>query len=256
MQIEGCLRSLEPADPIVLIDSGSRDATLALARQACPRIEVLEREFSTFADQRNFGLARFAPSDWVLHLDADERLTSELAAELAALEPPADAVAYNLASRTFLAGRQVLRASGFPVYQTRLTRGSFRFEQVGHGQKAPAVLGTLPVLKAPYDHHPFEKGFDHWRARHERYAAAEAQILRMVGTGPSLRAIWNDPIARRQWLSHRVSGSALRPMLAWLYLMVVRRGLLDGRPGWEYGRRRWLYERMVVRQLRGPAPPA
>lgn len=253
LQIEECLRSLAPAARILVVDSGSTDQTLAITRRFTG-VEIVTRAFQDFAAQRNFGLTRFAPGAWVLHLDADERLTPELAAELAELDPPAAVVAYNLAARTFLGGRPVLRASGFPVYQTRFTRaGAFEFEQVGHGQKAPVELGALPRLRSAYDHHPFQKGFEHWRARHERYADDEIRELRAKTPRRTLRQAWDDSIARRQWLKHVTARLPFRPALIWFHLMFVRGGIFDGRAGWEYCRLRWLYERMVMRRLRSNA---
>lgn len=247
LQIEGCLRSLAPAARVVVLDSGSTDRTLEIAR-GFERVEIVSRPFSSFADQRNVGLRRFTPGEWVLHLDADERLTPALVAELQALEPLPGTVAYNLAGLVFIQGRPVPRASGFPVYQTRLTRaGGFEFEQVGHGQKAPAALGALPRLRAPYEHHPFEKGFEHWRVRHERYAEQEAQALLAGGPGPSLVQALRDPIARRQWLKHATARLPFRPTLVWLYLLLVRGGITEGAAGREFCRRRRLYERMVRR---------
>jgi glycosyltransferase involved in cell wall biosynthesis len=252
-QVGGCLESLAPADRIVVIDSGSTDGTLDILA-ASPRTTVVRRPFTGFADQRNYGLDQHStPGSWVFHIDADERVPAELWAEIAGLSPPPGAIAYNVASRTFIGGRPVLRASAFPTYQTRLTRaGAFRFEQVGHGQKAPASYGPLPSLRQPYDHHPFEKGFEAWRSRHETYAEDEARDLRS-GTAPSLRQAARDPIARRQWLKHATAHLPFRPALAWAYLMLIRGGLFDGPAGWEYCRLRYLYERMVRHKLRaGP----
>lgn len=249
LQIEGCLRSLAPARRVLLIDSGSTDRTLELAR-ASDRVEVHSRPFEGFADQRNFGLQRFEPGEWVLHLDADERLTPGLAAELAALQPPPDVVAYNVAGLVFVQGRPIPRSSGFPVYQTRLTRaGAFAFEQVGHGQKAPARLGALPRLREPYEHHPFEKGYEHWRARHVGYAEQEARALLSGGPGPTLRQALTDPIARRQWLKHATARLSFRPTLVWLYLMLMRGGVVEGAAGREFCRRRRIYEEMVAEAL-------
>lgn len=249
-QVRGCLDSLAPASRVVVIDSGSTDGTPDIVA-GFPHTTLVRRSFTGFADQRNHGLDEHCtPGAWVVHIDADERIPAELWAEIAALDPPADAVAYNLASRTYLRGRPVLRAAAFPTYQTRLTRaGEFRFEQVGHGQKAPARHGRLPQLREPYDHHPFEKGFDAWRRRHETYATDEARDLRR-GTRPSLSQAARDPIARRQWLKHATRRLPFRPTLVWIYLMVIRRGLLDGPAGWEYCRLRFLYERMVLRRLK------
>ncbi len=249
LQIGDCLRSLAPARRVLLLDSGSTDGTLGIAR-GIERVEVLQRAFDDFAGQRNFGLARFEPGEWVLHLDADERLTPALAAELEGLQPPPEVVAYNLAGLVFVQGQPVPRSSGFPVYQTRLTKaGAFDFEQVGHGQKAPARLGVLPRLRQPYEHHPFEKGFEHWRARHERYAVQEASAL-LGGGRPRLRQALRDPISRRQWLKHATARLPFRPTLVWLYLMLLRGGVLEGAPGREFCRRRRLYEGMVSGALR------
>jgi glycosyltransferase involved in cell wall biosynthesis len=248
-QVRGCLESLTRAERIVVIDSGSVDGTLAIVSKF-PRTTIVSRPFVDFADQRNYGLDHVTPGAWVFHVDADERVPDELWAELEALNPPADAIAYNVASRTFLGGRPVLRASAFPTYQTRLTRaGAFQFEQIGHGQKAPAQYGPLPNLRQPYDHHPFEKGLDDWRRRHEAYAEGEARDLRS-GKAPSLRRATRDPIARRQWLKHATARLPLRPALVWAYLMVIRGGVLDGPAGWEYCRLRYLYEQMVLRKLK------
>jgi glycosyltransferase involved in cell wall biosynthesis len=249
-QVRGCLESLAPANRIVVIDSGSVDGTLDIVA-GFPRTTIVRRPFTGFADQRNHGLDHhITPDSWAFHVDADERLPAALWAEIAALTPPADATAYNVASRTFLGGHPVLRASAFPTYQTRLTRaGGFRFEQVGHGQKAPAHYGPLPRLRQPYDHHPFEKGFDAWRRRHEAYADQEACDL-FNGDAPSLRQAARDPIARRQWLKHATARVPVRPALVWTYLMLVRGGVFDGRAGWEYCRLRYLYEQMVQQRVR------
>jgi glycosyltransferase involved in cell wall biosynthesis len=244
--IEACLHSLAAAREIVMMDCGSTDATVSIAsRQA--GVRVVTRPFVSFADQRNSGLASsFSSGEWVLHLDADERVTPELAAELAALSPSEGVVAFNIASRTLLGGQPVLRASGFPVYQTRLTRaGSFQFEDVGHGQKASASLGPLPRLRHPYDHYPFEKGPEEWRLRHERYAEKEAADLLAPSRTWSVREAVADPIARRQWLKHAGRRLPFRPTLAWLYLMLLRGGVLDGPAGWEYCALRRRYEGMV-----------
>jgi glycosyltransferase involved in cell wall biosynthesis len=247
--VADCLRSLAPAERIVVIDSGSTDRTREIAA-AVTRVEVAQRAFVSFADQRNAGLRMFAPGTWVLHLDADERLTPELAEELAALDPAAEVPAYNVPSRVSFMGRYLLRSAGYPVYQTRLTRaGLFEFEEVGHGQKAPPRYGPLPCLRHPYDHLPFEKGLEEWRRRHERYAEKEAQSL--VGGRSHLPwSAWRDPIQRRRWLRQRTAFLPGRPWIVWLYLFVGRRGWLDGPPGWEYCRRRRAFETMVDRHLR------
>ena len=253
--IGDCLRSLAPAQRVVVVDSGSTDATHDLVA-GFPGVEWVVRPFTNFSEQRNFGLERFAPRDWILHLDADERLTPALAAELEALVPGREVPAYNIPSRTLLDGRAIDRASGYPVYQTRLTRSSFRFVEVGHGQKAPLGLGPLPALREPYTHLPFEKGHEEWLARHRRYAAREAEDLVTAGQRYTLGQALRDPIARRQWLRRRTARLRIRPALVWLYLMLWRRGILDGPAGWKYCRLRATYEQMVLDALAPSAPRA
>jgi glycosyltransferase involved in cell wall biosynthesis len=249
--VAGCLSSLASADRIVVLDSGSTDRTREVAN-GFERVTVAVRPFTDFADQRNFGLREsFRPGEWVLHLDADERVTPALARELADLEPGPGVVAYNAAPLVFLGGRPIPRASGFPVYQTRLTRvGAFEFVRFGHGQKAPEGTGVLPHLSAPYEHHPFEKGFEDWRRKHERYASQEAKELLAHEHRALTWDILRDPIRRRTWLNKLVGGWAVRPWLVWSYLMFPRLGALDGRPGWEYCRRRRWYERMLRDRMR------
>jgi glycosyltransferase involved in cell wall biosynthesis len=249
--IAGCLSSLSSAERIVVLDSGSTDHTREVAARF-ENVKVAVRAFTDFADQRNFGVREsFSPGEWVLHLDADERLTPGLAREIAGLEPGPAAVAYNVASLVFLDGKAIPRASSFPVYQTRLTRtGAFEFARFGHGQKAPEGLGTLPRLSAPYEHHPFEKGFEEWRTRHERYAVDEAEELSFRGRRAPGWDTLRDPIRRRSWLNQMLGASAVRPWLVWSYLMFIRLGLIEGPAGWEYCRRRRLYEGMLRDRLR------
>jgi hypothetical protein len=105
-------------------------------------------------------------------------------------------------------------------------------------------------LKNPYDHHPFEKGFEEWRLRHAAYAAKEAAEFLDGRRPPLLAQAWGNPVTRRQWLKHASAGLPARSWLLWAYLMFVRRGVLDGPAGWEYCRRRRLYEVMINDRLR------
>lgn len=250
--IARCLRSLSAFPRVVVLDSGSTDRTVAIAG-GFPNAEVLHRPFDDFAGQRNHGLAAaFAPDDWVLNLDADEELTPRLLRAIRRLEPRPGERAFNLAGLVHLRGRPVPRASGFPVYQTRLVRGDFRFVQVGHGQKAPACEGPIRALSAPYRHHPFDKGLSDWLARHDRYALQEARAFLDQEGGMGWRD-WRraaaDPIARRQLAKALSMRLPFAPEAVAAYLLLVRGGWLDGAAGREYCRLRWLYEGWVRLRL-------
>ena len=82
------------------------------------------------------------------------------------------------------------------------------------------------------------------------YAEKEASALISDGPTYGLVQSFRDPILRRQWLRQATKGLPLRPWLVWAYLMFLRVGILDGPPGWEYCRRRRIYERMVHQRYR------
>lgn len=243
--IARCLKSLRPADRIVVIDSGSEDRTLEIIRRF-PSVKIVRRPFQNFSDQRNYGLRHCFPAQrWVLHLDADEVLTRRLAREIASLSPAADTQAFNLAPMTYFRGKPIPRAAGFPIYQTRLTRRSFRFVEVGHGQKAPPELGAIPRLKNFYEHHPFDKGLSDWLARHDRYSTLEAREWIENKHHYTLSQALRDPIACRQWLKQMLRNTPAAPSLSWAFLMFWKGGVLDGPAGWDYCRLRYFYEFMV-----------
>ncbi len=256
-----CLQSLRGQDKIVVVDSGSTDETLELIRSFERPVTLVQRSFVSFSDQRNYALNRcFENDDWVLHLDADERMTEPLAQETAALDPDTPAIAYNIPSLTYFRGKPIPRASGYPVYQTRLSRaGHFRFVEVGHGQKAPPDVGPIPRLTNHYDHHPFDKGLSDWVMRHDRYASREAEEWLRNAAMYHGRDALTDPIARRQWLKQLSRRLPFAPALVYFYLMFVKGGVLDGPEGRDFCRMRMLYENLVslkVNELRSAAGPA
>lgn len=253
LHIGACLQSLEKAgaglvDKIVVVDSGSRDRTLDIVRAHSRPVEIIERPFVSFSDQRNHGLDHaFAPGSWVLHLDADERLTLALAREIAALPADGKPVAYNLPSMTFFRGHPIPRASGYPVYQTRLSKvGPFRFVEVGHGQKAPPGIGPIPRTRNPYEHHPFDKGLGDWIARHDRYSTREAEEWLRQAKRYTFSAALRDPIARRQWLKQLSRSLPMAPSLVYYYLLLLKGGWRDGPEGRDYCRMRFVYENLVI----------
>jgi len=244
-----CLSRLARAKRIVAVDSGSTDRTLDILREQ-PAVEILERPFSNFAEQRNFGLSAFNPGDWVLHLDADERLTRRLAREIETL-PAEGPSAYNIAPLNVWRGRPIPRATFYPTYQTRLTRvGDFQFVQVGHGQKAPSEAGPIPRLSSPYIHLPFSKGMAEWLARHHRYAQSEAKAFLRDRRRRSPGSALLDPIARRQWIRRATRFLPGRPALVFWYLMLMRGAIGEGAPGRDYCRLRAYYEKLIQRELR------
>ena len=117
--IRACLESVRFCDEIVVVDSGSKDRTLEIARELTDRITV--REWPGHIQQKNFAIAA-ATNDWVLSIDADERVTDELRAAIQAVlqaDPPARA-GWEVARRTFHLGRFFRFGGWYPDRKVRL----------------------------------------------------------------------------------------------------------------------------------------
>ena len=244
-----CLASVAWCDDILVLDSFSTDGTVAVARSAGAR--VMQRTFVNFADQRNAGLSEGAlRHPWVLHLDADERVTPALHAEMTAAISRTDVDAFFLASRMMFMDRWLKHAATYPAYQARLgRRDGLRFQQVGHGQRETLPGNRMGTLKEPLIHYPFAKGMDEWFARHRRYAADEAreeQAAQAAG-GWDAAGLFDgrDPVRRRRSLKALAGRLPARPLCRFLYTYLWRGGWLDGVPGWRYCRLMAMYERMI-----------
>jgi glycosyltransferase involved in cell wall biosynthesis len=246
-----CLAALAWCDDVVVVDSGSTDATVSIAESHGAR--VLTRPFDDFSAQRNFGLdAGGLRHDWVLHLDADEVVTDAFVAALRALVPPPGIYGCRVPSKMMFRGRWLRHAGMYPSYQVRLGhRERLRFRQVGHGQREDLAPEQLDTFGEPYLHYSFSHGMRHWLERHVRYAADEARelmIARKQGM-PRWRDIFaTDRMTRRRALkslTHHVP-LALRPPLRFVYVYLMRGGILDGSAGFIYAFMLATYEGMIA----------
>jgi glycosyltransferase involved in cell wall biosynthesis len=175
--IPRCLDALSWCRDIIVVDSGSVDATRAIARARGAR--VLNRPFDNFANQRNFGLVEGRPlHQWVLHLDADEVVTPAFYEKLTALTETDEIDAYRVPSMTMLHGRWLRHAGMYPSYQVRLGhRERFRFVQVGHGQREDLPPTRVRLFDEPYLHFNFSHGLESWLRKHVDYAREEAKLI-------------------------------------------------------------------------------
>jgi glycosyltransferase involved in cell wall biosynthesis len=234
--LPGCLTSVAGCDDIVVLDSGSTDATAALARAAGARVFV--RAFDDFAGQRNHA-QREIPfrHPWVFHLDADERMTPELDAECRRAVAATQLDGYRVAPKMLFEGRWVRHCTDYPAYQARFVQAPrFEFIQVGHGQReAPAM--NLANLQASYLHDLSIYGRQDWLDKHRRYAHAEAE--RVVGAAGAGGSPWGDlasghPLVRRRALKRLSFLLPCRPFFRFVYQYLIRGGFLDGPQGLRY----------------------
>ncbi len=248
-----CLDSAAAVEDLFVVDSGSTDATVAIAKARGARVAV--NPFTSFGQQRNWAHDHLPLShDWVLHLDADERLTQALLEEARAAVNRDDGTlaGFFIAERTLLRGKWLRRAGQYPRYQARLVhRRRMRFVDHGHGQRESSAL-PFGALSAPYDHHAFSHGIEAWLRKHVGYAAREVkQIRETAGTRPSLAALWcPDRIMARRAAKYWAMKLPFRPRLRWLQIMIANGGILDGAPGWEYARMMKLFQEMIDLCLR------
>ena len=249
--LPACLDALRWCDDIVVLDSGSDDETVAIARERGAR--VLTRPFDSFAGQRNFGLdSGGLRHDWVLHLDADEIVSEPFAAALTEMEPTPGIDAYRVPFKTIFFGKWLRHAGMWPAYQVRIGRkDTLRFVQVGHGQREDLPVDRLASFAEPLEHYSFSHGLKAWLDKHVRYARDEAALLAAErGSKVQLAALVFKPdqTARRRVaksLSMRLPLFA-RPFARFVYIYLLRRGFLDGMAGFVYAFMLSVYEAMIA----------
>lgn len=247
--LPSCLDALAWCDDVIVVDSFSTDRTEEIARARGARF--LQRRFDGFGTQRNWALEHGAPvHEWILVLDADERVTPALAVEMAAvLASPLDGVgAFRLRRRFHMWGRWLRHSSLYPNWVVRLVhRDRVRYVNRGHAETQD-VNGEVRELRHDLIDENL-KGIDEWFVRQSRYARKEAE--HELAEERRVRFRWSDllssdPLERRaslKRLSWRVPG---RPTLYFLYSYVVRRGFLDGRDGLMFSRMKASYQSMIV----------
>jgi len=233
--LPACLSSLRGCDDIVVLDSGSTDSTVAIAKAAGAR--VFTRSFDNFAAQRNFALTQIPFANaWVLNLDADERMTPGLEAECQAATSRTDFDGFRIAPKMIFEGRWVKHCSDYPAYQARLVRApGFEFVQVGHGQRESPSM-RVENLRENYLHDISIYGEQNWLEKHRRYAKAEAVRARQNAgaTTPWTGMFSPDPLTRRRTLKSLSFKLPFRGPARFIYQYVLRRGFLDGRQGLRY----------------------
>jgi len=253
INIERCLRCLARVDDIAIVDSGSTDATLDLARAARSDVRVFSHPFRDFGEQRNWAIEHTKPKhDWILFVDADERCTDALLDEIETwLEHPGDRVGGFIAGRNYFLGRWLKHATLYPSYQLRLLkRGEVTFRKSGHGQQE-VTDGALHYFNENWRHEALSKGLEQWIERHNRYSSEEAELILQLRREklPWSDLLAKDPIARRRSLKRLAAKLPGRPWLRFLYTYVWRRGFLDGRPGLIYCLLRLAHDVQIMAKL-------
>jgi glycosyltransferase involved in cell wall biosynthesis len=247
INIGECIDSCRWSDDLVVFDSCSSDRTREIALGLGAR--VLQRPFDNYAAQRNAALATVTYAHpWVLMVDADERVPADLAAEIADSVSNVNdrVVMFRMRRKDFFLGKWLKRSSGYPTWFGRLVLPGRVHVQREYNEEYIAD-GEVAHLKAHLHHLPFNKGIDYWYERHNRYSSMEAALTLKMRSAPisSFNLFVADAIERRRRLKQIAYRMPMRPLMVFIYLYIIRLGILDGPAGFYFSRMRAAYEMMI-----------
>lgn len=246
-----CLESVKWSDDIVVLDSFSTDRTPAIATSFGAR--VIQRQFDNWAAHQNWAMEHIPfKHEWVFYLDADELMTGELRQEIVAIASHAmnTTVAYHCGRKNFFMGRWIKHAMPPGLIMRFFRPQRVRFERLVN--PTPIIDGAHGYLENQFLHYNFSKGLNEWFDKHNRYSALEAlEGMKLLKGDPRSEAsvLSKDAAQRRKALKNLSFRLPCRPFLKFLYLYVIKRGFLDGRPGLTYCVLQSVYEYMIVLKM-------
>ncbi|MBV8632367.1 MAG: glycosyltransferase family 2 protein [Silvibacterium sp.] len=247
--LPGCLESVSWSDDIFVFDSYSTDGTEQVARGY--GASFVQRKFDGYSSQRNAALDGLPfRYEWIFLVDADERPTQELAKEMqrTVASVPKEVNGFRMRRRDFLFGTWLKHAQISPFYIRLVRRGKARYTR--EINEVLEVEGHIGDLQAPLDHFPFSKGMAHWISKHNTYSTMEAQVIANDLTRRD--ASWKKALFAKDFHVRRVAQKAIfyrmpaRPLIKWIYMMFVRRAILDGWAGVAYANLQSIYEYLIV----------
>jgi glycosyltransferase involved in cell wall biosynthesis len=247
--IKDCLLSIYSwTDEIFVVDSGSIDKTLEIAKEFTDKI--YQHTFENFSQQRNWAQDNLPiKNEWVLHVDADERISPELIFELGKIfSSDINADGFMVPRRTIFRGRWIRHGGHYPVYHLRIFRkNKGRSEQRLYDQHY-VVAGKVLRINADIIN-VINVDLASWKERHRKWANLEAQeVLFNKGRIMNIRFI-GSPIERRNWLRCKVYYRMplfVRSFVYFLYRYIIKLGFLDGRKGLVFHFWQGLWYRLLV----------
>jgi glycosyltransferase involved in cell wall biosynthesis len=210
--INDCLQSLSFVDEIVLVDSNSEDQTIPIARKYTQKI--FNVEWKGFGETKQFALEN-ASHDWILWIDADERISTELASEIKfTLENDPPFSGYRMPRKAFFLGRWMRHGGWYPGYVVRLfRRDKGRFDSASVHERLH-VDGSIGTLHAPILHYT-DDSIHHYYEKFNRYTSLAAEELIKHGKHYSLLDL------------------LFRPVFMFLKMYLFKAGFLDGAEGFQ-----------------------
>ncbi|MBM4421895.1 MAG: glycosyltransferase family 2 protein [Chloroflexi bacterium] len=191
-----CLASLRWTDEIVVFDSFSADSTEQIAREFGARF--IQHPFANYAAQRNAALD-CANAEWVLFVDADERVTAPLANEIRSVIEKPEPVGWWIPRHNYIFGKLTLNAGWYPDYQLRLLRrGRVRFDPSRHVHELAVLDGEEGRLRNPLIHLNYDTVAE-FIAKQYAYTRYDASILRAEGKRAKPQNFILQPLRQFYW---------------------------------------------------------
>jgi glycosyltransferase involved in cell wall biosynthesis len=249
VNLPACLESLSWCDDIVILDSGSTDRTVEIAKAYGAR--VVTRAYDNEAGQRNFGLRDISYKHrWLYIPDADEITPADLRDEMLTIaqDPSRPESFFRARYKNMFMGQWIRHSSLYPTWIPRLVNiERVRFERSVHMR----VVGDGPEgrLQAHFVHYSFNKGLTAWYEKHNKYSGVEAKLS--LSNQRQKEVPWTDlfaqaPEVRRRAVKQLALRLPFRPTLRFIYMYVLRGGFRDGWAGYTYCRLLAAYEYMIV----------
>lgn len=237
---------------VVIIDSGSTDATPAIAGEF--GVPVIDFQWNgKFPKKRNWYLRHHKPdTNWILFLDADEVLTEAFKEELLTTLNSSDKAGYWLNYSIYFEGRPL--KGGYPLKKLALFRvGAGEYERIDEEawshldmeiHEHPILEGEVGHLRSFIDHRDL-RGIDAWKKKHEEYAKWEAKRYLAMAGNPNIRKTW-IPIQR---IKYALMGTPLIAPAFFLGCFFLMGGFRDGRRGFNWAKLKAGYFSQVTRLI-------
>jgi glycosyltransferase involved in cell wall biosynthesis len=210
--IRRCLSSLDFADEIIIVDSGSTDNTISIARDF-PNISIHYRKFDTYINQKHY-CKSLSRNEWILALDADEVISPELKAEILSLNNDSikDISGFFIPRLSFYMGKWIRHGGWYPNYQMRFFRkdkGEFSGFLV---HEKVTIHGKISYFKNPLSHYSYRNISDH---------------LKFIDRYSELCAVEKFRKGQKSGVAHAIS----KALWKFISMYFVRFGFLDGKVG-------------------------
>ena len=210
IHIEHSIKSVDFVDEILIIDSFSTDATVALAKKH--RVKVVQRAFDDFSSQKNYAID-LAKHEWIYILDADERVTAGLRKEILNIDEKNNEFVGFFVRRNFYIGNQLVKYTGYQ--RDKVIRLFKKSKCRYNGVKVHETIeanGSIGFFKHKVDHFSF-RNFGHYISKQQLYAKIQAQQLYKNGQKVTLFHLF------------------IKPVVAFVIHYLIRLGFLDGSNG-------------------------